>query len=105
MDDPDLRAMQLDPELVLESGGGWIGYLLDRIDAVYGHTFIGTRVPLDRKPSDHFRERIWISRDPDERTIPALAVASSATTRASSSPSHAEIPTGPIDRSASAPSG
>ena len=59
--------------LVLESGGGWIGYWLDRIDAVYGHTFIGTRVPLERKPSDYFRERVWISCDPDERTIPALA--------------------------------
>jgi uncharacterized protein len=64
------------PELkviVLESGGGWIGYWLDRIDAVYGHTFIGTRVPLERKPSDYFRDRVWISCDPDERTIPALA--------------------------------
>jgi predicted TIM-barrel fold metal-dependent hydrolase len=59
--------------LVLESGGGWIGYWLDRIDAVYGHTFIGTRVPLKQKPSDYFRERIWISSDPDERMIPALA--------------------------------
>ena len=59
--------------LVLESGGGWIGYWLDRIDAVYGHTFIGTRVPLEHKPSDYFRERIWISCDPDERMIPALA--------------------------------
>ncbi|MFV0523534.1 MAG: amidohydrolase family protein [Acidimicrobiales bacterium] len=59
--------------LVLESGGGWIGYWLDRIDAVYGHTFVGTRVPLEHKPSDYFRERIWISCDPDERTIPALA--------------------------------
>ncbi|HZM30746.1 MAG TPA: amidohydrolase family protein [Acidimicrobiales bacterium] len=59
--------------LVLESGGGWIGYWLDRIDAVYGHTFIGTRVPLEAKPSDYFRERCWISCDPDERTIPALA--------------------------------
>jgi predicted TIM-barrel fold metal-dependent hydrolase len=59
--------------LVLESGGGWIGYWLDRIDAVYGHTFVGTRVPLEDKPSDYFRERIWISCDPDERTIPALA--------------------------------
>ncbi len=59
--------------LVLESGGGWIGYWLDRIDAVYGHTFAGTRVPLERKPSDYFRERVWISCDPDERTIPALA--------------------------------
>jgi predicted TIM-barrel fold metal-dependent hydrolase len=59
--------------VVLESGGGWIGYWLDRIDAVYGHTFIGTRVPLTDKPSDYFRERVWISCDPDERTIPALA--------------------------------
>ena len=59
--------------LVLESGGGWIGYWLDRIDAVYGHTFIGERVPLQHKPSDYFRERIWISCDPDERMIPALA--------------------------------
>ncbi len=59
--------------IVLESGGGWIGYWLDRIDAVYGHTFIGTKVPLERKPSDYFRERVWISCDPDERTIPALA--------------------------------
>ncbi len=59
--------------LVLESGGGWIGYWLDRIDAVYSHTFVGTRVPLADKPSDYFRERVWISCDPDERTIPALA--------------------------------
>ncbi len=59
--------------VVLESGGGWIGYWLDRIDAVYSHTFIGTRVPLQYKPSDYFRERVWISCDPDERTIPALA--------------------------------
>jgi predicted TIM-barrel fold metal-dependent hydrolase len=59
--------------VVLESGGGWIGYWLDRIDAVYGHTFIGTRVPLREKPSDYFRQRCWISCDPDERSIPALA--------------------------------
>ena len=44
--------------VVLESGGGWIGYWLDRIDAVYGHTFIGTRVPLEHKPSDYFRDRV-----------------------------------------------
>ncbi|MEL7156239.1 MAG: amidohydrolase family protein, partial [Actinomycetota bacterium] len=60
-------------EGVLESGGGWIGYWLDRIDAVYGHTFIGGKVPLEHKPSDYFRRQIWISCDPDERTIPALA--------------------------------
>jgi uncharacterized protein len=59
--------------LVLESGGGWIGYWLDRIDAVYSHTPIGERVPLENPPSYYFRERCWISCDPDERTIPALA--------------------------------
>lgn len=59
--------------LVLESGGGWIGYWLDRIDAVYSHTFIGEKVPLKEKPSDYFRRQCWISCDPDERTIPSLA--------------------------------
>jgi predicted TIM-barrel fold metal-dependent hydrolase len=58
--------------IVLESGGGWVGYWLDRIDAVYGHTFIGTRVPLAHKPSDYFRERVWVSCDPDERSILGL---------------------------------
>jgi predicted TIM-barrel fold metal-dependent hydrolase len=29
-------------------------------------------VPLEHKPSDYFRERVWISCDPDERTIPSL---------------------------------
>ena len=59
--------------IVLESGGGWIGYWLDRIDAVYGHTAIGRRVPLQDKPSDYFRERVWVSCDPDERSIVPLA--------------------------------
>ena len=30
-------------------------------------------MPLEHKPSDYFRERVWISCDPDERTMPALA--------------------------------
>jgi uncharacterized protein len=59
--------------LVLECGAGWVGYWLDRIDAVFSHTVIGERVPLSQKPSDYFRERVWISCDPDERMIPALA--------------------------------
>ena len=56
--------------LVLESGGGWIGYWLDRMDGVYGHTAIGERVPLANPPSHYFRERCWISCDPDERSDP-----------------------------------
>ena len=58
--------------VVLESGGGWIGYWLDRLDAVYGHTYAGTRVPLERAPSEYFCDRVWISCDPDERSIPAM---------------------------------
>jgi predicted TIM-barrel fold metal-dependent hydrolase len=58
--------------VVLESGAGWIGYWLDRLDAVYEATFIGERVPLREKPSHYFKTRCFISADPDERTIPAL---------------------------------
>jgi hypothetical protein len=58
--------------VVLESGAGWIGYWLDRLDAVYEATFIGERVPLAEKPSHYFKTRCFISADPDERTIPAL---------------------------------
>ena len=59
--------------LVLESGGGWIGYWLDRMDAVYSHTAIGGRVPLKHPPSHYFCSQCWISCDPDERTIAAMA--------------------------------
>ena len=59
--------------LVLESGGGWIGYWLDRMDAVFSHTAIGQRVPLEHPPSYYFENRCWISCDPDEKTIPSLA--------------------------------
>lgn len=58
--------------IILESGAGWIGYWLDRLDGVVTSTFIGGRSPLKHKPSDYFRRQVWISADPDERTIPAL---------------------------------
>jgi predicted TIM-barrel fold metal-dependent hydrolase len=58
--------------VVLESGGGWVGYWMDRLDAVYEATFIGRRVPLREKPSVYFRRQCYVSCDPDERTIPSL---------------------------------
>lgn len=58
--------------LVLESGGSWLPYFMDRMDAVYEHTGIGARVTLKNKPSDYLRERIWVSCDPDEQSIPHL---------------------------------
>ncbi len=57
--------------VVLESGAGWIGYWLDRMDG-YASSLLGRAVPLKEKPSVYFRRQCWISCDPDERTIPAL---------------------------------
>jgi len=57
--------------VVLESGAGWIGYWLDRMDG-YASSLLGRAVPLREKPSSYFRRQCWISSDPDERTIPAL---------------------------------
>jgi predicted TIM-barrel fold metal-dependent hydrolase len=58
--------------VILESGAGWIGYWLDRLDGVYEATFLGNRTALKHKPSDYFRRQCFISCDPDERTVPAL---------------------------------
>jgi predicted TIM-barrel fold metal-dependent hydrolase len=58
--------------VVLESGAGWIGYLLDRADAIFTGTPIAQTVRLKEKPSVYFKERCFISADPDERTIAGL---------------------------------
>jgi len=57
--------------IVLESGAGWIGYWLDRMDG-YRASVFGVAVPLKHKPSEYFRRQCWISCDPDEHTIGAL---------------------------------
>lgn len=57
--------------VLLESGAGWIGYWLDRMDG-YVASLLGGGVALKEKPSTYFRRQCWISCDPDERTIPAL---------------------------------
>ena len=63
---PDLKVV------LLEAGGSWLPYFLDRVDALFEHTGIGTTVRLQRKPSDYLREQIWVSCDPDEQSIPHL---------------------------------
>jgi len=57
--------------VLLESGAGWIGYWLDRMDG-YCRSLVGIGVALREKPSDYFRRQCWISCDPDETTIPGL---------------------------------
>ncbi len=62
------------PELkviVLESGAGWIGAALDRMDAT-SQTALGASIPLKEKPSTYFRRQCWISGDPDETTLPLI---------------------------------
>src|SRR5579864_3301024 len=58
--------------IVLESGAGWIGYWLDRADAIFTGTTLGATVRLQEKPSYYFKNRCYISADPDERTIAAM---------------------------------
>jgi predicted TIM-barrel fold metal-dependent hydrolase len=58
--------------VVLESQAGWIGYFLDRADAIFGGTMLGATVRLKEKPSHYFKRQCFISADPDERTIPAM---------------------------------
>ena len=54
--------------VVLESGAGWAGYLLNRMDAVYA-TRLGETVRLKEKPSYYFYRQCWISGDPDEKAF------------------------------------
>lgn len=54
--------------VVLESQAGWIGYLLDRMDAVYKGP-LGKTTQLKDLPSNHFRRQCWISADPDEQAL------------------------------------
>ena len=55
----------------LESGVGWLGYWLDRMDGHYEK--MRPYVPwLKRKPSEYFLERCFVSVDPEERTLAAM---------------------------------
>ena len=54
--------------VVLESQAGWIGYLLDRMDAVWDGPLKAT-TELKHKPSFYFARQCWISADPDERAL------------------------------------
>jgi uncharacterized protein len=54
--------------VVLESQAGWIGYLLDRMDAVFRNP-LGATTKLKDLPSHYFKRQCWISADPDERAL------------------------------------
>ncbi len=54
--------------VLLESGAGWVGAALDRMDTTY-ETALGKSVPLKEKPSHYFHRQCWISGDPDEKAL------------------------------------
>jgi predicted TIM-barrel fold metal-dependent hydrolase len=57
--------------VILEVGAGWAQYWLDRMDAVYD-SVMGRGVPLKEKPSFYFKRNVWVSADPDEKSLPAM---------------------------------
>ncbi|MDJ0786614.1 MAG: amidohydrolase family protein [Myxococcota bacterium] len=56
--------------VVLESGAGWIGYWLDRMDTMVA-TIQGrpVREIAPELPSTYFARQCWISADPDEKSL------------------------------------
>ncbi len=57
---------------VLESGAGWIGSLLDRMESAQGETVIKHTVSLQHRASEYFRRQCFISCDPDETAAPLI---------------------------------
>jgi predicted TIM-barrel fold metal-dependent hydrolase len=57
--------------VVLESGAGWLGFWMDRMDALYKGPLRVT-MPLQQLPSSYVRRQCWISADPDEGTLPLM---------------------------------
>lgn len=65
------EAFERYPELrfgILESGAGWIGHALDRMDTLYENSQ-GSYPQLKQKPSEYFRRSCFISADPDETAL------------------------------------
>jgi uncharacterized protein len=54
--------------VVLESQAGWLGYLLDRMDAIFKGPLSQT-THMTELPSTYFRRQCWISADPDEGAL------------------------------------
>jgi predicted TIM-barrel fold metal-dependent hydrolase len=55
----------------LESGIGWLGYWLDRMDGHFEK--MGTYVPwLKKRPSEYFVQQCYLTMDPDESTLGAI---------------------------------
>jgi len=58
--------------IILESGGGWIQPILERMDH-HAHVFTFEVKHLSLLPTEYFRRQMWISFDPDEMLLKATA--------------------------------
>ena len=56
---------------MVEDGSGWMIHWLDRMDVKYEE--FGDEMPLAMKPSEYFKRQVWISIEPNERSVPTLA--------------------------------
>ena len=54
---------------IVESGAGYVRYLMDRLDEKYDR--FSALSPLKRKPSEYIRENFWFVMDPSEASINA----------------------------------
>jgi uncharacterized protein len=57
---------------VLESGAGWIGSLLDRMESIQGETALRRTAGMTLPASEYFRRQCFISCDPDETAAPHI---------------------------------
>ncbi|HLY38208.1 MAG TPA: amidohydrolase family protein [Candidatus Binatia bacterium] len=57
--------------VVLESGGSWLGWWLDRMDG-FARGSLRVTLPLRELPSAYVRRQCWISADPDEHGLPGV---------------------------------
>ncbi|MGH7897833.1 MAG: amidohydrolase family protein [Candidatus Binatia bacterium] len=57
--------------VVLESGASWLGFWIDRMDALYKSPLRVT-MTLREPPSTYVRRQCWISADPDEKGLPPI---------------------------------
>jgi predicted TIM-barrel fold metal-dependent hydrolase len=54
----------------IESSSGWVAEWLDRLD--YRHSYMGHTTRMKRSAGEYFARNIWISADPEERTLPYM---------------------------------
>ena len=57
--------------VVLEAGAGWLGYWIDRMDALHRSNLRPT-IALRDAPSVYVRRQCWVSGDPDEGVLPRV---------------------------------